>query len=115
MKRNSLWLGALCAASWFAACVDTESGDRGTYASPCGSTFRALLLCGRESGGADPQSPPGPGITRPATCADACEILVACGSGSASECTDECLAEAPAQSLLDCVVAEGCNYRACVP
>ncbi|MCE9574961.1 MAG: hypothetical protein K8W52_17560 [Deltaproteobacteria bacterium] len=117
MRKREIWLVALCAAGAVAACVDVQGGEVGTYGSPCGSGFQALLLCGREAGGADPQGSTSPDNDRPATCADACAVLVSCNSsgGSVSDCTGECIAEAPLQSLLDCIVAAGCEYQTCVP
>jgi hypothetical protein len=101
-----------------AACVDVESGEMGVYGSPCGSSFHELLLCDREAGGADPGAGGGPGGEQgdgPATCADACEVLVACQGGSVPECTAECTSSMPSQSLLQCIVDMGCAFESCIP
>lgn len=114
-------LAALACAAGLAAagCVDVEGGDRGTYGSPCGTSFRALLLCGRESGGADPRGSTGGGGPAggggAATCADACNVVASCVSElDVAECIAECEGGVP-QSLIDCIVANGCNYpQACL-
>ena len=96
------------------ACIDTEDGDQGFYTSPCGSGFSNLLLCGRESGGADPRTTGG-SQEGAATCLDACEVIAACQGitdpAQVAECAAECSTDSSvSQPLLDCIADAGCNY-----
>ncbi len=114
MRREALALAiAACAG---AACVDATEGEQGVYGSPCATGFNQVLLCGRESGGADPN--PGGGTTgggeQPYTCADACQQFADCGffqePGDQAQCEAECPAGSnPAQ--LECIRDAGCSIE----
>jgi hypothetical protein len=109
-------LAVLLAAT--ASCVDVDQGESGSYGSPC-SSWGDLLLCGRESGGADPQGggsgSPGGG-SQAATCDTVCEVVVGCFPGQITQqqCVTSCLEEGIPQASLDCIMANQCNYpQAC--
>ena len=110
----SLVLAALLAAA--ASCVDVEGGEIGTYGSPCGN-YGGLLLCGRESGGADPEGSggtggPGGGQPDGADCDSVCEVVVSCCPGqiTQAECAASCRENPIPQATLDCIIANQCNY-----
>ena len=106
------------------SCVDVKDGDTGSYTDPCEGQFSAALLCGRESGGADPlRATPGIGAGQGgepggAGCAEACDVLVACFGGATPEEIAMCVAECEAQSTpeqRECIIRQGpsCDFTPC--
>jgi hypothetical protein len=104
-----------------AACVDVQDGDMGFYEDPCGTSYQAALLCGRESGGADPQRggpAAGGGAEGPPTtsCEDVCELLAACVGITDPQEIAQCVVECQAMSTPEqrqCIIANGCNFQVC--
>jgi hypothetical protein len=90
-----------------AGCIDVEGGHQATYQTPCG-TFAGLLLCDRESGGADPDAADA-GVGA-ATCETACEVIVTCSFDDPAQCLLECESQNVSQSVLDCIVTAGCDF-----
>ena len=120
MRRGFLGLAFAAVLAAGASCVDVEQGESGSYTSPC-SSWGDLLLCGRESGGADPQGggSPTPGGGDPgggATCQTVCEVVVSCFPGQITqgECESACASDPIPQASMDCIIANQCNYpQAC--
>lgn len=80
------------------------------YDSPC-ARFGSLLLCDRESGGADPRGGSTPGTPESVTCESTCQQLADCGlfdPAEVSQCASGCSSEG---WPVECIYAAGCNLE----
>lgn len=102
-------------------CINTNEGDQGVYIDPCTTGFGDVLLCGRETGAADPNAVKQPGTpggdqpNGPYTCDDACSQFQACGFFDSPDDFSQCVAECPSattQAQLDCIRDAGCDIEA---